>query len=159
MLSKDTGLPIFEYNCTGSTKALDLSSDGTRCIVGGKAVHARISGHGGRLYYFDTFVAGIDEDNNNFCDDYSLEQNYPNPFNPTTNISYYLPKASNVTINIYNITGQLIKTLISGKVSSGTHTVNWKGDNNMGRQVASGVYIYSLQTEAGNITKKMILVK
>jgi hypothetical protein len=53
LFNSDSDQPIFEYECTGSPKALDLSSDGTRCIVGGKAVHSRLPGHGGKLYYFD----------------------------------------------------------------------------------------------------------
>ena len=53
LFNSDSDQPIFEYECTGSPKALDLSSDGTKCIVGGKAVHSRLPGHGGKLYYFD----------------------------------------------------------------------------------------------------------
>ena len=53
IFNNDSNQPVFEYECTGSPKALDLSADGIKCIVGGKAMHSRITGHGGKLYYFD----------------------------------------------------------------------------------------------------------
>jgi len=90
---------------------------------------------------------------------FSLDQNYPNPFNPTTNISFALPSDSKVSLNIYNIMGQKVKTLVDGITKAGTHTVTWDGTNEQGESVASGIYFYKLSAGDKVITKKMSLVK
>jgi subtilisin family serine protease len=90
---------------------------------------------------------------------FSLDQNYPNPFNPTTHISFALPSDSKVSLNIYNIMGQKVKTLVDGITKAGTHTVTWDGTNEQGESVASGIYFYKLSAGDKVITKKMSLVK
>jgi hypothetical protein len=91
--------------------------------------------------------------------EFAVSQNYPNPFNPSTLINYALPKSSLVTIKIYNILGQEVKTLVNSQLQAGNYTAQWNGDNNFGRTVASGVYIY--QVKAGQFVKtmKMMLLK
>jgi parallel beta-helix repeat protein len=83
-----------------------------------------------------------------------LAQNYPNPFNALTTIRYYLPEASRVTLDVYNITGQHVATLTDGLESSGYHVVHWNASS-----VASGVYVY--QIKAGDFvdSKKMVLIR
>lgn len=88
---------------------------------------------------------------------YTLNQNYPNPFNPTTSISFNLPNASNWTLKIYNIIGQLVKGFEG--YSSGQVSVTWNGKDNSGNEVASGIYFYKLTADKFSATKKMILVK
>jgi hypothetical protein len=90
---------------------------------------------------------------------YSLSQNYPNPFNPTTTIDYSIPKAGNVELVIYNMAGQKVRTLISGKQDAAYYKVVWDGRNDVGESVASGLYFYRLVS--GNFSKieKMTLVK
>ena len=90
---------------------------------------------------------------------FTLAQNYPNPFNPGTTISFALPKASDVTLAIYNMRGQLIQTLVSGRFSAGQHRAVWNGRDANGAQVASGVYLYRLKTGHGVQSKKMLLMK
>ena len=92
-------------------------------------------------------------------DGYALSQNYPNPFNPTTQIAYSLGQAEHVTIEVFNVNGQLIKTLVDQMMPAGEHTVQWNATGETGDRVASGVYLYRLS--AGEITqsKKMTLVK
>ncbi len=90
---------------------------------------------------------------------YSIEQNYPNPFNPTTTINYSLPEANFVTIKIYNMLGQEVKTLLSEEVKAGRHNVNWNGENNFGIKVSSGTYIYRITAGEFVQAKKMILLK
>lgn len=93
-------------------------------------------------------------------DHFSLKQNYPNPFNPLTHIQYTAPAAAEVEIAIYNTLGQKIRTLISGDVQPGIHSVIWNGKDDQGEQVASGIYLYRLKS--GNrmtLTKKMILLR
>lgn len=95
---------------------------------------------------------------------YLLEQNYPNPFNPSTLINYQLPKESKVTIIIYNMIGQIVKTLISEEQSAGYYSIEWNGTDNTNATVSSGVYLYKIvaQSEGKNVfvsTKKMLLIK
>ena len=90
---------------------------------------------------------------------FAVAQNYPNPFNPGTYISYQLPKPCEVTIIVYNLSGQKIRTLVQGKREAGYFTVYWDGKADDGTNVASGVYFYKIQ--AGNFTniKKMVLMR
>lgn len=91
--------------------------------------------------------------------EYSITQNYPNPFNPTTTIEFSLPKHSSVSIDIYNILGQKIKTLVSTKLTAGSYNVNWDGANSDGVSVATGIYFYRLKADEFVKTRKMLLLK
>ncbi|HNX37105.1 MAG TPA: T9SS type A sorting domain-containing protein [Candidatus Cloacimonadota bacterium] len=88
-----------------------------------------------------------------------LSQNYPNPFNPETTISFTMPVNGKANLSVYNVKGQLVKTLINGDLNSGNHSLVWNGTDNSGSAVSSGVYYYRLN--AGNHTesRKMVLVK
>jgi hypothetical protein len=84
-----------------------------------------------------------------------LGQNYPNPFNPKTTINYQLPSGSQVDLSIYNLLGQKVATLVSEKKAAGSYKVEWNASS-----FASGVYFYKLETNAGFVqTKKLILLK
>ena len=89
----------------------------------------------------------------------ALKGNYPNPFNPETTISFDLAKDSFVNIEIFNIKGQKVKTLISEQYKAGNHNVIWNGIDDNGRNVSSGVYFYKMSTENYNSINKMILMK
>jgi len=95
----------------------------------------------------------------NMPDEFKLSQNYPNPFNPETNIRFQLPEASKVTLKIYNILGQEIKTVVNENLNAGYHTVKWDGTNNFGLKVASGVYIYQVKAGSFIASKKMVFLK
>jgi hypothetical protein len=90
---------------------------------------------------------------------YVLRQNFPNPFNPTTTIAFELPESQNLTLKIYNVVGEEVKTLISGKFAAGYHEVLWDGTDISNRKLASGIYFYSLKTDKFVQTKKMVLIK
>jgi len=90
---------------------------------------------------------------------FSLSQNYPNPFNPETVIRYQLARTAEVKLEIYNLVGQKLTTLVDKKLSSGAHSVTWHGSDALGRPVASGVYIYRLQTDSFVESKKMLLLR
>lgn len=90
---------------------------------------------------------------------FSLAQNYPNPFNPATVIQYYLPAESKVSLRVYNILGQVVRTLVNGPQPGGDHFEAWDGHSDGGAALASGVYLYRLQTDNGIYTRKMVLLK
>jgi hypothetical protein len=89
----------------------------------------------------------------------SLGNNYPNPFNPETNIEFSLAEAGPVTLDIYNIKGQKIKTLANGDYDKGTHVLYWNGRDESGAAAASGIYFYMMQSGRYTLTRKMILMK
>ncbi len=92
--------------------------------------------------------------------DFNLRQNYPNPFNPTTVIAFDLPAGADVTLEIHNILGQRVRTLLADThLPAGTHTVEWDGNDGSGDKVASGVYFYSLKTDKNTANRKMLLLK
>jgi len=88
-----------------------------------------------------------------------LSQNYPNPFNPTTEIRYEVPFRDVVSLNIYNLRGELIRSLMTGIYNPGYYSVTWNAKNDRGVDVASGVYIYRLETGDRSISKKMMLMR
>lgn len=90
---------------------------------------------------------------------YSLEQNFPNPFNPSTTIRYSLSHSANTRLEIYNILGQKIKTLVNQLQNIGVYSVEWDGTNDFGEKAASGVYYYRIETEEFSAIKKMTLIK
>jgi len=89
----------------------------------------------------------------------ALKANYPNPFNPTTTIAFSLAREGIVSIDICNIKGQIVKTLINEVRNAGQHKVIWNGQDNAGRNVGSGVYFYRMTTESYSATRKMLLMK
>ncbi|NOY88141.1 MAG: T9SS type A sorting domain-containing protein [FCB group bacterium] len=91
--------------------------------------------------------------------EFSLQQNYPNPFNPTTQINFDLPTKSKVSILIYNVLGQKIKTLVDEQLEAGKYVEEWDGTNDAGVKVSSGIYFYKMQADNFVQTKKMMLLK
>jgi len=90
---------------------------------------------------------------------YRLSQNFPNPFNPETTISFELPVQSHVTISIYSISGQHIKTLTDEMKPSGNYSVTWDGTDENGIRINSGLYIYQIKAGSFNQSKKLMLMK
>jgi subtilisin family serine protease len=101
-----------------------------------------------------TLVATYTESDPEIATEFRLLQNYPNPFNPTTTIGFILPKASDVTLDVYSITGQKVATLISGQLPQGYHDVQFDAS-----MLSTGIYFYRLTSEIGVQTKSMILLK
>ena len=85
--------------------------------------------------------------------------NYPNPFNPETTISFEIPKTDNVSLQIYNLKGQLIRTLVNDYLPAGKQSIVWNGTDNNNQPVASGVYLYKIKTGKYNKSAKMLLLK
>jgi hypothetical protein len=91
---------------------------------------------------------------------YVLDQNYPNPFNPATMITFGLPNQTNVTLEVYNILGMKVRTLIAGaRMNAVKYSVEWDGKDNSGMSVPSGIYLYRLHTDKFSAAKKMVLMK
>ncbi len=96
----------------------------------------------------------VKKETNNIPVDYRLSQNYPNPFNPTTTIEFSLPSGTDVVLNIYNLNGELIKTLLNRNLTAGKYSVRFDASG-----LASGTYIYELKAKNFRSAKKMILLK
>ena len=103
-------------------------------------------------------TVGIDKDVN-VPKEYALHQNYPNPFNPTTDISFTIGQTSDINLTIYNLLGQKVRVLENASRQAGTHTLRWDGRDQMGQDVSTGVYLYTLTNGTQSITKKMALMK
>ncbi len=100
-----------------------------------------------------------DEPNDVLPQEFSLSQNHPNPFNPSTVIDFALPTRTNVSINIYNVLGQKIKTLVNKEYNAGYYKETWDGTVENGASAASGIYFYKIDAGEYTATKKMILLK
>jgi hypothetical protein len=90
---------------------------------------------------------------------YTLDQNYPNPFNPETNIPFKLKETGQVHLTVYNMTGQLVRTLADVYYETGSYEVTWDGRDDIGTPLPSGLYLYNLRINGHSFTKKMSLMK
>ena len=91
---------------------------------------------------------------------FALEQNTPNPFNPETSIDFSVPTGGRqVRLEIFDILGQRVAVLFDGEMAAGKHRLHWRGLDREGRPVASGIYIYRLQSGALRMAKRMVLVR
>ncbi|UCE20595.1 MAG: T9SS type A sorting domain-containing protein [Gemmatimonadota bacterium] len=94
--------------------------------------------------------------------EYRLSQNYPNPFNPSTSIQYSVfsdQSPLHVTLKIYNVLGQGVRTLVDDIRNPGSYEVSWDGRDAFGKSAPSGVYFYRLSTDEFTATKRMVLMK
>ncbi len=99
------------------------------------------------------------EENAGMPTEFALNQNYPNPFNPTTSISFSVPNDAQVVLQVFDVTGALVKTLVDQAVRAGNMQVAWDGTNSFGAKVSSGVYLYRMQAGSFVTAKKMVLMK
>jgi hypothetical protein len=91
--------------------------------------------------------------------EFALHENYPNPFNPTTTLRFDLPEVSDVTLTIYNMLGQRVRTFNMNDTPAGYHSVRWNATNDYGDPVGAGVYLYQLRANQFVKTRKMVLLK
>ncbi|MHB8158844.1 MAG: T9SS type A sorting domain-containing protein [Desulfocucumaceae bacterium] len=87
-----------------------------------------------------------------------LNQNYPNPFKQSTMINYQLPKTGMVSLKVYNITGQLVRTLVNTRMTAGSYSYNWDGKDDRKKAIGNGIYFYQLQVD-GTVTKTNKMIK
>jgi hypothetical protein len=142
-----------------NTHLVSLSTDGLE----NGTYHANIylmSNGGDMVVPVELVVSGVvSAGDNQIPTTYALDQNYPNPFNPVTSIRYQLPEATDVRIIVYNVLGQKVATLVEEHKTAGYHHVMWKGTNDLGTAVSSGVYLYRIETENFTDVKKLMLLK
>jgi hypothetical protein len=119
----------------------------------------------GTIYFDDLSVKvigkadAIDDLSKNMPLEFDLANNYPNPFNPTTTIAYTIPDAGKVTLEIFNVLGQHIQTLVNEDQVAGRYQVMWDGKDKSGNTIGSGIYFYQLTTNRAVTVKKMVLLK
>jgi hypothetical protein len=122
-------------------------------------------------YNAASYYAGISRETTNAagCDEiltptdapsvYRLAQNYPNPFNPMTTIKFDMKEKGLVALRIYDVSGRLVRTLVDEARDAGAYTIRWDGRNNIGAEVASGIYFYKMETAGFLATKKLVLLR
>ncbi|MCB5250329.1 MAG: S8 family serine peptidase [Candidatus Cloacimonadales bacterium] len=110
-----------------------------------------------RTGLIEGFPLSNDQESPNFSDKFTMN-NYPNPFNPITNIHLNLSKDTDCEVNVYNIKGQLVDQIFSGRLIKGSHTLQWNADKNK-KSISSGIYFYQFKSNEVNTIKKMILLK
>jgi hypothetical protein len=102
----------------------------------------------------------VEQRNGLLPETFELSQNFPNPFNPSTEIQFTVGKDALVSLNIYDIQGRLVSSLIDNYFySAGSYKMNWDGKNQYGTQVPSGMYLYKLESSNQIVTRKMVLMK
>jgi hypothetical protein len=118
----------------------------------GNVVKARADEYGTYAVFYNDKMIPVPEE-------YALYQNFPNPFNPSTTFRFDIPEDSRVKLEIYNILGQKVFTLLNADMEAGYHKATWNGMDATGRKMASGIYIYKLKAGTFTKTRKMILLK
>jgi hypothetical protein len=111
------------------------------------------------LYAEIDLVTGIEDNPLSYPIGFTLRQNYPNPFNPTTTIKYTISNAGVYDLDIYNILGEKIRTVVASHLTAGEYVAEWDGKDDAGIAVASGVYFYRLSGDNLTLAKKMILMR
>lgn len=147
------------YADEGGTAIITLTEE----ITDGQTLELVITAHNYLVYENVITVANTNIIHDNIDLDvpnFRLNRNYPNPFNPSTTISFTLPEQTAVELAVYDLEGNLVKTLISDIKSSGYHAEKWNGTDNDGKTVGSGMYIYRIETDSGfSQSNKMLLLK
>ncbi len=135
--------------------------DGDGIIEWAAIAHAWGDSSQGKIYFYkgDATITSVESDPLGIVRDFQLAQNYPNPFNPETSITYSLPITSFVKLEIFDLLGRKIRTLVSGKQSPGKYSVRWDGRDEAGKVVSSGAYFYRLKAGDYIKTRKMVLLR
>lgn len=170
----DTNLYKWLYKGTISKDTLLTDAEGGLSILGGKSLSMTanakkeftfavavgatrtemLTNLQAAVTKYNSFPAFVKSDIKTIPSDFVLEQNFPNPFNPSTKISFGLSKSTNVVLKVFNNLGQEVATLVNESLQAGSYEANFDASN-----LPSGIYIYSLRTNGGVITKKMTLLK
>ena len=147
---------------TWVTKSCSISG-----LSGLQNIYLKFTGGSGYLFNInwwrfnpaETGVEPEEKSSNEIPHNFFLEQNYPNPFNPETRIDYQVPSTAKVNISVYNITGQLITTLVNEVKNPGRYWVSWNTIDQNGLQVSSGIYLLRMISNNFSATRKLMLLK
>ncbi len=149
--------PVYGNDASGTvSKHYPKEGDQLEIRVNGERAYPNLawSGSGARVQ-----LTRLSSDSRGLPETFDLAQNFPNPFNPATTIPYDVPSDGQVTLSIYNVLGQEVRTLVNGYCAAGRNRVEWDGTDNSGQQVSTGVYLYRLVAGETTLTKKMLLLK
>jgi flagellar hook assembly protein FlgD len=113
-------------------------------------------GSGGVNVYYDAWSVAVEEENP-VAQETSFGKAHPNPFSARTLIELTLPKTSAVSVKAYNVLGQEVSTIFNGTKDAGTHSIEWKGTDNNGNRLPSGIYFMRIKTPYRTSSKKLIL--
>ncbi|MFC2082189.1 FlgD immunoglobulin-like domain containing protein [Bacteroidota bacterium] len=149
---------VFNDDKINNGNAVCMADDGS-VIVAGQTNNVEGGKFDAWLVKIEATLTDVTEDNNPLPEDFELFQNIPNPFNPSTTIKFRLVEASSVVLEIFDINGELINTLINEDKNAGTHSIKWDATDSKGTKVSSGVYFYKITANNHTITKKMTLLK
>lgn len=123
------------------------------------AFFATVHSPGGMAECDPQFAVSTDDDATEGAEAVTLAQNYPNPFRPSTEVQFTLEQSSEVTLQVYDVLGRKVATLVEGMLPAGSHTVTWEGMNEAGQRVASGTYLYRLETGSHSLSRTMTVLK
>ncbi len=160
-------IPCYVYPCDIIEEAGENSARLSLFFLNDDSYGSSIIGNGAtpnpdncRLEYAAIDFSTLKSENNQINTPNLLQvSNYPNPFNPQTTIKYNLPENGNVILEVFNLKGQKVKTLVNQTQRSGEHSVVWDGKDNRSKTLPSGIYFYKIKQGKFTSTKKMILMK
>jgi N-acetylmuramoyl-L-alanine amidase len=127
--------------------------------IGSEGARDQIMSRVMNFFGYQTDVAQELVDGRSLPGEFRLFQNYPNPFNPSTDISYRIPETAQVSVSIFNIRGQRVRTLLHERQEAGLYAIAWDGLDNSGNSVASGIYFCHLQAGSRHATMKMSMIR
>ncbi len=168
-----TGFPVTNSNpVQGSPSIADFDGDNDLEIIIGTDVNLAVVDlnstgdlamywptHRGNLHRTGTLPTTVSANQSNALPEhYSLFANFPNPFNPATQISFEIPTAGDVNLQVLDIRGRQVEVLLNTHVSAGMHTLEWAGSDR-GKPASAGIYFYRLTTQDGNLVRKMTLLR
>jgi len=155
-----TGLPTGGYYVEASTDCVERWWDNVSSILEASVVSVTMPGdHSGINFNIPSAVEDQPGEVTSIPVSFELKQNYPNPFNPETEIEYHLQRSVHVTLEVYNLLGQKVRTLVDEYQRSGLYSADWDGTNDQGNAVSSGIYFCRLLVDESSQTKRMVLLK
>ena len=164
-LSEPQCFSIINYG-EGTRKSFcaDVDGNGYDDIITIRYLHAELPSNLNILFndgngnFVEDPISGVDDHSKTTKISQFKLVNYPNPFNMSTIISFNLLEMSEINLSIYNVRGEIIRNMIDKKMAQGCHTIKWDGKNNQGKEVSSGVYLYTLRVGDDIISRKMLLI-